>query len=62
MVQVICWKGLRERQRSVLLNARLLAVSGRWQCDGAVGHLIAGHLLDLTPLLGRLRTQAREFH
>lgn len=61
-MQVICWKGLRERQRGVLLHARLLAVSGRWQRDGEVGHLIAGHLLDLTPLLGRLRTQPREFH
>ncbi|OIQ77575.1 error-prone DNA polymerase [mine drainage metagenome] len=62
VVQVICWKGLRERQRGVLLHARLLAVSGRWQRDGEVGHLIAGHLLDLTPLLGGLRTQPREFH
>jgi len=60
-VQVICWKGLRERQRSVLLRARLLAVAGTWQREGDTANLIAGHLEDLTPLLGRLSTRGREF-
>jgi error-prone DNA polymerase len=58
VVQVICWKGLRERQRNVLLRAKLLAVRGTWQCDGDVRNLIAGHLEDLTPLLGRLASSA----
>jgi len=61
VVQVICWKSLRERQRDVLLHARLLAVRGRWQREGEVGHLIAEHLEDLTPLLGRLPTLSRDF-
>jgi error-prone DNA polymerase len=60
-VQVICWKSLRERQRSVLLHARLLAVRGRWQREGEVGHLVAVQLEDLTPLLGRLPTLSRDF-
>jgi error-prone DNA polymerase len=58
VVQVICWKSLRERQRNVLLRAKLLAVKGTWQRDGDVRNLIAGHLEDLTPLLGRLASSA----
>lgn len=58
VVQVICWQSLRERQRNVLLRARLLAVKGTWQRDGDVRNLIAGHLEDLTPLLGRLASSA----
>ncbi|NML44506.1 error-prone DNA polymerase [Ramlibacter sp. G-1-2-2] len=63
VVQVICWKSLRERQRKELLRARLLAVRGIWQREGEVCNLIAGHLEDLTPLLGRLAgsAQSRDF-
>lgn len=58
VVQVICWKILRERQRNELLRARLLAVRGVWQREGEVRNLIAGHLEDLSPLLGRLADSA----
>ena len=61
VVQVICWKSLRERQRRVLLGSRLLAVYGTWQRVGEVKNLIAGQLQDLTPLLGRLATESRDF-
>ena len=63
MVQVICWKSLREKQRNELLRSRLLAVKGVWQREGEVRNLIAGHLEDLTPLLGRLAgsAQSRDF-
>jgi error-prone DNA polymerase len=60
-VQVIVWRSLREVQREPLLRARLLMVSGVWQKE-ASGNLIAGHLEDLTPLLGRLATESRDFH
>jgi error-prone DNA polymerase len=60
-VQVIVWKALRDKQRETLLRARLLAVHGTWQRQGLVCHLIAGHLEDLTPLLGRLSTESRDF-
>ncbi len=62
VVQVICWKGLRQRQRQILVHARLLAVAGRWQSDGRVGSLLAERLFDFTPLLGRLRIEQRGFH
>ena len=61
VVQVICWQSLRERQRNVLLRAKLLAVKGTWQREGEVRNLIAGYVEDLTPLLGGLVTQTREF-
>jgi len=64
VVQVICWKSLRERQREVLLRSRLLAVRGLWQREGEVRNLVARQLEDLTPLLGRLAacTRSRDFH
>ncbi len=63
VVQVIVWRHIRERYRQVLLHSRLLVVYGQWQREGEVGNLIAGHLEDLTPLLGRLRTsKSRDFH
>ena len=62
VVQVIVWKHLRERQRTVLTQSRLLAVHGVWQRDGEATNLIAGHLEDLTPLLRGLSTVSRDFH
>lgn len=44
VVQVICWKSLRERQRHELLRSRLLVVRGVWQREGEVRNLIAQHL------------------
>jgi len=62
VVQVVCWKSIREKQRKELLQSRLLAVYGRWQREGEVRNLVAGRLEDLTPLLGQLRTASRDFH
>ncbi|MDP3167767.1 MAG: error-prone DNA polymerase [Hydrogenophaga sp.] len=62
VVQVIVWKHLRERQRTVLTQSRLLAVHGVWQREGEAKNLIAGHLEDLTPLLRGLSTVSRDFH
>jgi error-prone DNA polymerase len=60
-VQVILHKAVWERQRAETLKSRLLAVKGTWQRANGVSNLIAGHLEDLTPLLGGLRTKRREF-
>jgi error-prone DNA polymerase len=61
VVQVICWKSLRDAQRKELLRSRLLVVHGTWQREGDVKNLIAGKLEDLTPMLGRLATESRDF-
>ncbi|OIR16486.1 error-prone DNA polymerase [mine drainage metagenome] len=61
-INVVVWRDLGERQRRELLGSRLLAVYGVLERQGEVVHLIAGHLKDLTPLLGDLVTQSRDFH
>jgi error-prone DNA polymerase len=61
-INVVVWRDLAERQRRELLGSRLLAVYGKLEKQGEVAHLIAGHLRDLTPLLGELMTRSRDFH
>ena len=61
VVQVICWRSIRERQRHALLQSRLMAVYGVWQREGEVCNLVARQLQDLTPLLGELATSSRDF-
>jgi hypothetical protein len=51
-----------ETQRREVLGARLLGVNGKVQRDGAVIHLLAEQLEDLSGLLGRLSTASRDFH
>jgi len=62
IVQVIVWPALAQRQRGVLLQARLLVVEGEIQREGEVLHLIARRLEDHSHLLGRLVTHSRDFH
>jgi error-prone DNA polymerase len=61
-VNVVVWRDLADKQRRELLGSRLLAVYGVLERQGEVTHLIAGHLKDLTPLLGVLVTHSRDFH
>ena len=59
---VIVWRDLGDRQRRELLGSRLMAVYGTVEREGEVVHLIAGRLVDLTPMLGQLETRSRDFH
>ncbi len=59
---VIVWRDLSDRQRRELLGARLMGVYGRVEREGIVVHLLAGHLVDLSKLLGSLPTHSRDFH
>lgn len=62
-VQVIVWPDVYAAHRSTILRSRLLAVHGVWQRgDGGVQHLLARSFENLTPLLGRLTTESRDFH
>jgi error-prone DNA polymerase len=65
-VNVVVWRQLKERQREVLLHARLLAVYGVWQRDvqtgGKVAHLIAKRVRDCSAWLGELAFASRDFH
>jgi error-prone DNA polymerase len=59
---VIVWRDLGDKQRRELLGARLMAVYGKVEREGEVVHLLAGRLVDLTPMLGQLKTRSRDFH
>ena len=61
-ISVVVWRDLAERQRRVLLGARLLAVHGVVERQGPVIHVVAGRLEDLSSLLGRLAVASRDFH
>jgi error-prone DNA polymerase len=61
-VNLVVWSDLAERQRRVLLGARLLAVSGEVQKEGLVVHVLARRLEDLSAMLGRLAPASHDFH
>ncbi|MDS1141633.1 error-prone DNA polymerase [Pusillimonas sp. SM2304] len=61
-VNVIVHARLAERQRAVLVTAKLLGVYGVWQSHQGVTHLMASRLVDLSHLLGALPTRSRNFH
>ncbi len=61
VVNVIVWPGVLERFRKEILNASLIGIYGQWQSEGDVRHLIAQHVVDLTPLLGGLEPASRDF-
>lgn len=61
-INVIVWRSLFESKRKVIVDAKLLAVHGIWQCVDGVKHLLARHVADHSALLGRLATSSRDFH
>jgi error-prone DNA polymerase len=60
-VNLVVWKALAERQRAVMLGARLLGVYGEVQREGEVVHVIARRLYDHSALLGDLVASSRDF-
>ncbi|MCM2567092.1 error-prone DNA polymerase [Janthinobacterium kumbetense] len=60
-VNIIVWPDLVESQRREVLSAPLLGVYGVWQREGLVRNLVAKRLVDMSHLLGRLRTSSRDF-
>jgi error-prone DNA polymerase len=60
-VNVVIWQRLWERQRSLILNASLIAVDGVMESDGEVYHLIARRLHDFGALAHGLKTRSRDF-
>jgi error-prone DNA polymerase len=60
-INLIVWKRLAERQRSILLGACLLGVLGEVQREGQVVHVVARRLYDHSALLGDLDARSRDF-
>ena len=61
LFNVVVWQRIAERQRRVLLEARLLGVHGRLECVDGVQHVIAERLLDHSALLDALDVRSRDF-
>ncbi|MGH6839130.1 MAG: error-prone DNA polymerase [Methylocella sp.] len=51
IANLVIWPKLYEKQRRIILSARMMAVDGRIQREGEVVHLVAQHLTDLSPAL-----------
>jgi error-prone DNA polymerase len=60
-VNVVIWQRLWERQRSIILNASLIAVDGIMESDGEVYHLIARQVHNFDALAKGLKTRSRDF-
>jgi error-prone DNA polymerase len=54
VVNLVIWPDLMERQRKVIMGARLIEVRGRVEYDDEVIHVIATHLTDATDALHAL--------
>jgi error-prone DNA polymerase len=61
-VNLIVWERVATAQRAALIDSQLLEVHGKVQREGDVLHVIAEHLENLSPLLGALVVEARNFH
>ncbi len=53
-INVLVWTSVLERYRSELLQGQLLQIKGTVEREGEVIHVIAGHVIDHTELLGTL--------
>ncbi len=53
-INLVVWPDLKDKQRKVVMGARLLEVRGRVEYDDEVIHVIAQHMTDATSELHRL--------
>ena len=60
VINLVIWPDLKEKQRKVVMGARLMEVRGRVEYDDEVIHVIAAHLTDASADLSRLSHQAFE--
>ena len=61
-LNLIVWRHLAERQRKIVLGAKLLGVWAEIQRADGVQHLIVRRLYDHSALLAELRIHSRDFH
>ena len=59
---VLVWLATAQAQQQAFLTSTILQVDGILQREGEVVHIIAGKLVDLSPLLAELSLTARHFH
>ena len=54
VINLVVWPDLKEKQRKVVMGARLMEVRGRVEYDDEVIHVIAAHMTDATAALHAL--------
>ncbi|WP_347329756.1 error-prone DNA polymerase [Marinimicrobium locisalis] len=59
---VVVWLATARAQKQAYLTARILKVHGILEREGAVVHVIAGRLEDMSDRLQRLSAKSRDFH
>ncbi len=57
VINLVVWPDLKEKQRRVVMGARLMEVRGRVEYDDEVIHVIAAHMVDAT---GRLHALSED--
>ena len=70
-INIVVWTSVLERYRAELLQGQLLQINGKVEREGEVIHVVAGHVINHTPLLETLgedkvgpsrRFASRDFH
>ncbi|MEE9254227.1 MAG: exodeoxyribonuclease VII large subunit, partial [Pseudomonadales bacterium] len=61
-INVVIWASVLARLRAAVLQGKLVMVKGIVERENEVIHVVAGHVSDQTPLLGKLITASRDFH
>ena len=59
---VVVWLATAQAQQKPFLTARIVQVDGILEREGEVTHIIAGKLVDLSPLLADFSLSSRNFH
>jgi len=59
---VIVWQATANAQKSAFLRSKILKVTGIFEREGDVCHIIAGKLTDLSHLLSDFSAKSRDFH
>jgi len=54
VINLVIWPDLKQKQRKVVMGARLMEVRGRVEYDEEVVHVIAAHMTDASDELARL--------
>ncbi len=61
-MNIVVWKSVQERYRSLLLASKLLVIKGTVETDSNVIHVIAGHIQDASDHLAEFAIKSRDFH
>ena len=66
-INVVIWTGVLKKFRSAVLQGQLLKIKGVVEREGAVIHVVAGHIEDVSPLFtnmtqNNMKLKSRDFH